>query len=959
MTRLIVLLLTVAFAIFPPPGPEDEDCAEQNYRDSTYNCVNGATCVDGVCECLDGWQREPICGWGYESCGCMKCTYGNMTNPFTPGNQAEHVCECFEPDLWEGVRCETCKSKETCRQHLPDSFNATCDKSAVVVKTKDMECRIKDPFWNIVFGESYIDYRLINDEYDSFFLGNASSMMVVYGDTNTGFKETFYCGLDDCIIRGEESNVINECKSTWCGVPGHTNIPAAFKRIIENVDGEMRLVCGGVNERGSLDCVFFQDTLADFFGDVSTECEAGECIEDERPIITQEPNYLGMILVGAMLFLLVLLGSLSCYLYRQHQKRYQQFPDGGAKGTFVEMCDDDVFGGDTVVFSNVGYRLNNEEILMDVNGIAHGGQVLAIIGASGAGKTTLLDILAGRKKTGHVRADILLNGFKPKGYMYRRISAYVEQEAALLGTQTVRELLLSAARLRLPETVPLQVKKDRILAVAADLGIASLLDRRYGDSHASLSGGEKRRVQIAYHLMASPSIIFLDEPTSGLDSYNALELAKFLRAYAERKNKTIILSIHQPRADIFFSFHKVCVLAAGRVLYFGPTSKAAEYFTGIGFSCPQDFNVADFILDVAMKEQGNLRELEKMYKSSRYSSKIADESAMTSFPPPRHVTPFKQELLPGEGDSADAPLLEKEEPRDLASLLPPGYQDEFATSVWTQAGVLAGRAFTDAYRHPLLLRAHILFMAAAGLLVGGFFWNLTLDFNGTQNRLGLLLFLLILLAFASLSTIGAVGQDRIPFLHERAAGFYHPLVYYVIKVIFHLFPLRLLPTLIMGSVVYLMASLQQKWQLFLWYLLVLVLFSFVTSLICLTMSMLTHNPSLANFCSVILLLFMALFQGVLVSLDSLPSYIAWVSYVSPFRYAMNTLMVNELDYLEDLYMDPLDYEPTLVSGRFVLTIFGFDYKTAYAFDCAMLCVMIVSWFLIGGACFYIRIQEIR
>ena len=86
--------------------------------------------------------------------------------------------------------------------------------------------------------------------------------------------------------------------------------------------------------------------------------------------------------------------------------------------------------------------------------------------------------------------------------------------------------------------------------------------------------------------------------------------------------------------------------------------------------------------------------------------------------------------------------------------MPPGYEDLYATSFWTQFAVLSGRSFSDMYRYPLLLRMHFLFGIVSGLLMGLIFFNLTLDFAGTQNRFDVLLFDLIVLAFGSMSSIG-------------------------------------------------------------------------------------------------------------------------------------------------------------------------------------------------------------
>lgn len=96
---------------------------------------------------------------------------------------------------------------------------------------------------------------------------------------------------------------------------------------------------------------------------------------------------------------------------------------------------------------------------------------------------------------------------------------YVQQADVLPGTLTVYEALLFAARLRLPESMPLAEKRSHVLHVMEQLGLSALADTRIGDErHRGLSGGEKRRVSIGLELIAKPDVLILDEPVSDLQS---------------------------------------------------------------------------------------------------------------------------------------------------------------------------------------------------------------------------------------------------------------------------------------------------------------------------------------------------------------------------------------------------------------------------------------------------------
>ena len=221
--------------------------------------------------------------------------------------------------------------------------------------------------------------------------------------------------------------------------------------------------------------------------------------------------------------------SLGMYMYRRHQAKYLNLTDEqGNKVSFVELNDHVSFGSDTLQFSEITYTLSmsfisalpfadnsfseGKRVLHGLSGVARPGQVTAILGASGAGKTTLLDLLARRAKRGEMTGNVYLNGEHLSAAAFSRLTAYVDQEPAVLGTQSVREILITAAQLRLPEVVTYQEKVERMMSIARELKIEAILDRKYGEvGDRGISGGEKRRVQIACQLITGPSVVFLDE----------------------------------------------------------------------------------------------------------------------------------------------------------------------------------------------------------------------------------------------------------------------------------------------------------------------------------------------------------------------------------------------------------------------------------------------------------------
>ncbi|XP_044169306.1 ABC transporter G family member 14-like [Acropora millepora] len=246
-------------------------------------------------------------------------------------------------------------------------------------------------------------------------------------------------------------------------------------------------------------------------------------------------------------------------------------------------------------FNDLSVKINDRQILQNVSGKVHPGEMLAIMGPSGSGKTTLLNILAGRLSPGS--GEILLNGTKLNKKVKKKI-CYVLQEDTFFAHLTLQETLTFSAMLRLPDTLSKDQKLQKVEEIVEDLDIRKCLHTKIGSPfERGLSGGEKKRANIGCELITNPSLIFLDEPTSGLDSSNALNLVSTLKKIAQREKKTVVTSIHQPSSQIFYMFDKVLLMCGGQVAYYGKARKVLDYFESIGLCCEPHFNPADFILE--------------------------------------------------------------------------------------------------------------------------------------------------------------------------------------------------------------------------------------------------------------------------------------------------------------------------------------------------------------------------
>ncbi|XP_071081007.1 ATP-binding cassette sub-family G member 5-like [Haliotis cracherodii] len=252
-------------------------------------------------------------------------------------------------------------------------------------------------------------------------------------------------------------------------------------------------------------------------------------------------------------------------------------------------------------------KRRNKTVLNNISMSLRGGLITALIGSSGSGKTSLLDVIACRGE-GQLAGQLYFRNQPCQQEVMKRHASYVMQADKLLPNLTVRETLTFTAYLKLPGNMSSADVESKVQEVIEQMGLRHVADSRIGGQVTrGVSGGEKRRVTIAIQLLQDPEILLLDEPTSGLDSYTSRYLVMNLAELAHREGKIILLSIHQPRSDIFKILDEIAILTQGHLAYFGKTSGMVPYFSDIGYPCPRYSNPLDVYIDVSSVDRRNSR----------------------------------------------------------------------------------------------------------------------------------------------------------------------------------------------------------------------------------------------------------------------------------------------------------------------------------------------------------------
>ena len=228
---------------------------------------------------------------------------------------------------------------------------------------------------------------------------------------------------------------------------------------------------------------------------------------------------------------------------------------------------------------NIEYQFKRgNTALHEVNLREESGRLVGIMGASGSGKSTLLNILNGNYKPS--KGHVMINGidiYKDKNEI-EGLVGYVAQDDLLIDELTVFQNLYYNAKLSFGQKSAEEITEivDQTLSV---LGLSETRDLKVGNPlDKTISGGQRKRLNIALELIREPSVLFVDEPTSGLssrDSENIMDLLKELSL----KGKLIFVVIHQPSSDIFKMFDKLFVLDNGGFpIYSGNPVDSLVYF---------------------------------------------------------------------------------------------------------------------------------------------------------------------------------------------------------------------------------------------------------------------------------------------------------------------------------------------------------------------------------------------
>ncbi|ORX95355.1 ABC transporter-like protein [Clohesyomyces aquaticus] len=497
------------------------------------------------------------------------------------------------------------------------------------------------------------------------------------------------------------------------------------------------------------------------------------------------------------------------------------------------------------------------------------GTLTAIIGGSGSGKTSLLNQMSGRMHGNRlsVSGATLFNGSCSDTSRIR--SAYVIQQDILLPTLTVRETLTYAAKLRLPSSISQHERSQLVEEVIMELSLKEAADTRIGNhEHRGCSGGEKRRTSIGVQLLSNPSLIWLDEPTTGLDSTSAFQIVKTLQDLA-RKGRNVIITIHQPRSEIWSLFDNIILLTKGSPAYAGKADECLSYFAGLGYELPPFVNPAEYLIDIVSVDNRSVEAEEEAQARVDHIKEAWRDHYFKSFE-------------------------KTEQPSSAVTKRPSSNVNSGRTSLLQQIRVLTSRTWIVTVRDPMGMLGSLIEAISMGVITGWIFLHLDGSLSGIRSRQGALYTASALQGYLILlyETYRLVSDIQL-FDEELRQGVVGVPGFLISRRLARFFIEDVPVPLVFSLIFYFMAGFRKDGAEFLTFFSVILLEQYIAVCFATVCVAISRNFAGASLVANLAYTLQSMACGYFIQSNTIPIYVRWTKWIAYVFYAFGALCANE------------------------------------------------------------------
>ncbi|KAF9871112.1 ABC drug exporter [Colletotrichum karsti] len=555
-------------------------------------------------------------------------------------------------------------------------------------------------------------------------------------------------------------------------------------------------------------------------------------------------------------------------------------------------------------------RLAPRSIVQDLTGVLFPGETAIVLGNPGAGCSTTLKVIANQhQEFSSVEGSIQYASISGKALSADLQSeiVYNNEDDIHIPHLKVKDTMDFALRLRKPAA---EKESDKLFSsnmtqsILQSLGIAHTADTIVGNSFVrGVSGGERKRVSLAEVLAANPSIVAWDNPIRGLDSSSAFDFLYMLKQLSRQVGMTNAVSLYQASEPMYQEcFDKVILLYEGRLIFFGPVSRAKAYFESLGFQQLHRQTTPEFLTAITAP---NERRIRPEYTGPLY---LDPDSLASRFRSSDIYTQLLEEIS-----------------RYKAEIATPAAEVAFRQEVWrTVDRYRILKNMTSSLRHQIMVSLQryfrllwsdrisfftiIALCVVNALLCGSAFYDIPATATGSYVRSCAVFFPLIYFLLNALTEVKATIDARDILLKQQQLGMVHPVAYVLTETLGGI-PTAFLQTILFSCLFYFLVGLSKSAAQF--WIFELILFVYYLSYSALFRMMGAWAPNLSvgflmSGCGTPLTLAWA---GYGPPWPTMLGWSSWIRRISPSPYALEALMTNEFEGLQ-LHCTPEELVPS-------------------------------------------------
>jgi len=442
--------------------------------------------------------------------------------------------------------------------------------------------------------------------------------------------------------------------------------------------------------------------------------------------------------------------------------------------------------------------------------------------------------------------------------------SYVKQDNIKNSVFTTKEILMSVAELRYAGLEAPDALEKRVNLIIKDMQLEKCEDTMFGDhDHKGLSGGEKKRVCIAAKLLIDSPILLLDEPTSGLDSNTSFIIISFLKKYAFKNNKIVLMTIHQPSSNIFNLFDKLIVLDHGQHVYHGKGgTHLIEYFKDRGFSLKDNYNPADSFMRIL--EENNRDKHGKFFfvdAYKDYGEKTTNKEISRLF-------------------------------CDNSKIIDPV---EIYSSFKTAFKVLLRDQFKSVIRNPQVLKVKFLNVLYFIFITGSVFYKLENTEEGNRGKFGFIIFFTINNFIQQINNIVLTHpKERVLLIEDYEHNLYGVVPYSVSRQVVDT-SIALIITVLYCCLIYYLIGFKETADNFFVFLGIYLAFNFLVQSLAITFTCFIKTTDAGLRIISLGMVVVYIFSGLIVTPKNIPEWLRWFRFLNPVFYCNQAISINEFE----------------------------------------------------------------